>query len=272
LTFDSIRSRVISRLEWGATDATAKSLAGAAINEGQRIFCFLTLCLEATRPLILTPGKAFYRMYTEKWDDWLVPLRLNLSSDTSGGADTQFGNPELGAAMPNQQLTPGLVAPTSPKLRAASLYEMAAASDTFVTDSGTPSMYGCIGWDLLFFNSRPTIVGQKVNTTYARSSVAMVNDGDIPEMHDADHEALIGYGVWRLRANEGGQELQSANSLMKEYLDCAKQRANQVRARALAQRYDRQPFELESIDYSKLLKTRMDLPPYRKENRWTGQA
>lgn len=271
MTLSDIRGRVCARLEWDPNDSTAKTLATFAINEGQRLFAFLTLSLEAQRPFVLTPGKNQYRMLDEGWADWLVPLRVRISNDTDAGADMILDSQEADTAMLNEQASPGLTVTSNPKLRAASIYEMAAQDDAWLNTTGTPTEYDVIGWDLLLLNKQPTIVGQKLLITFARSSVALVNDGDVPEIHNADHECLIDFGEWRLRANEGGQELASATPRLKSYLDNAKMRANQVRARSLGQRYDRQPFELESFDYSKLLKTRPDLPPYRKENRWTGQ-
>ena len=267
-----IRGRVLSRLEWDGTAAAAKTAATAALNEGQRLFAWLTLCLEATRPLTLTPGLNHYWMYAEGWSDWLVPLRVRLANPASPGSTTSWDTVQADLGMPNEQSFPALPANTKPKLRPASAYEMAAENAAWLIDTGTPTMYGSLGWDFVFFNKRPTLVGQQVLITHARSPRPLVGDNDVPEIHDADHEGLIEYGIWRLRCNEGGQELQAANPLLKNFLDNAKQRANEVRARSLAQRYDRQPFELEGFDYSRLLKSRADLPPYRKENRWTGQA
>lgn len=271
MQLSDIRSRVIGRLEWDPSDTNAQAAATAAIGEGQRLFCFLTLSLENQRELVLTPGKSWYRMLDAGWADWLVPLRVRISNDTAAGADMTFDTQESDTGTFNEQASPGLAVNTNPKLRPASLYEMAAADDSFLNTNGTPTQYGVLGWDFLFLNKRPALTGQKLLITYARSPVPLVNDGDVPKILDADHASLIDYGEWRLRANEGGQELASANARLTSYLDNAKERADQVRARSLSQRYDRQPFELESFDYSKLLKTRPDLPPYRKENRWTGQ-
>lgn len=271
MTLDSIRTRVLTRLELDPSDAQAQSAANSAINEGQRLFAFLTLCQEATREFILTPGVSFYHMLTEGWADWLVPLRVRLSNDTDAGQDAEFDNVESDTAMFNEQAYQGLTGTNKPRLRPATLYELASQDTAWLNATGTPARYGCIGWDLLFLDKRPAQSGQKLLITYARSTVMLANDGDVPEIHDADHECLIEYGTWRMRANEGGQDLQAANPLLKDYLDNAKMRADQVRARSLAQRYDRLPFQLEGYDYSRLLATRPDLPPYRKENRWTGQ-
>ena len=52
-------------------------------------------------------------------------------------------------------------------------------------------------------------------------------------------------GEFRLRCNEGGQELQSTGmEKLQSFLSSAKTRGDQVRARSLAQGYDRLPVEL----------------------------
>lgn len=266
-----IRARVLTRLQVSTTDPAWTVPATSAINEGLRLFAFLTLCLENTREFVLTPGVKFYRMLAEGWTDWLVPLRVRLSNDTAGGVTSEFDNVEGDQGMFNEQGSSGLTRTSAPKLKPATMYQMAALNSSWITAEGTPGGYGCLGWDLLFLDRSPTQEGQQLLITYARSSIDLVADGDVPEIPDADHEALILYGTARMRANEGGQELQAANALLKGYLDAAAQRAAQVRARSLAQRYDRQPFELEDWDYSKMLNTRPGLVPNRKEDRWTGQ-
>lgn len=271
MILSDIRGRIFSRLEWSTSDPQAVAAGNAAINEGQRLLAFLTLSLETTRQFRLTPGVSFYRMLDQGWADWLVPLRVRLSNDTTVGVDNEFDTQEADTAMFDQQQNPSLVTTAAPKLRPSSLYEMAAEDSGFLYTQGTPSEYGCIGWDLLFLNRRPTLQGQTLLITYGRSSSPLVNDGDVPEIHGSDHNALIEYGEWRLRCNEGGQELQSASPALTAFLDIAASRAKQVRARSLAQRYDRQPFELEDLDYSRIIKSRSDLIPYRKEDRWTGQ-
>lgn len=269
MTFGDIRTRVLTRLQVSTTDAAWTGPAGSAINEGQRLFAFLTLCLESSRTFILTPGTKFYHMFLEGWTDWIVPLRVRFPPANTDQT-ALFDAVRFDDAMFNAQ-APGLV-PAPSKLKPTSITQMAALDAGWIQTQGTPDRYGCLGWDLMFFNKATTEDAIKLWITYARSPVTLVNDADVPEIPDADHEALIDYGTARMRANEGGQELSAGLQMFKAFLDAASRRAEQVRARSLAQRYDRQPVELEKWDYSRLFNTRAGLVPVRKEDRWTGQT
>src|SRR5512139_3322021 len=108
MTHAEIRERVLTRLEVSPTDAAWKSAATSAINEGQRLFAFLTLSLEAQRPLVLTPGTKFYRMLAEGWTDWLVPLRVRLSNDATAGVTARFDGVQGDEGMFNEQAYSGL--------------------------------------------------------------------------------------------------------------------------------------------------------------------
>jgi hypothetical protein len=240
-----IRDRLLTRLEADPTDLLWQAAATAAINEGQRLMAFLALPLEATREFVLTPGVSTYRMLAEGWSDWLVPLRVRVSNDTATGATAEFDAQEPGAAMFNEQAYTGLTVTAAPKLRPATIYQLTALDPAWLNATGAPTRYGVIGADLLFLDKSPVQEGTKLLITYARSPVPLVADGDVPEIPDADHQALIQYGEFRLRANEGGQELASAAGLLKSFLECAKQRADQVRARSAAQGYDVSPAELK---------------------------
>lgn len=270
MTLADIRSRVLTRIEVNPADAAWKTAATFAINEGLRLFGFLSLCQEAQREFVLTPGVKFYRMLNEGWTDWIAPLRVRLSNDIADGATAEFDAVKADAAMFGEQGYSGLTVSASPKLRPATMHQMASLDSAWLNATGTPARYGCQGWDLLFLDKSPAQSGQKLLITYARNCNPLVLDEDVPELHDADHEALMDYGEFRLRCNEGGQELHIGK--LKAFLDAAKLRAAQVRARSLAQRYDKLPFELEGFDYSRLLNPRAGLVPNRKENRWTGQA
>jgi len=219
-----------SNLAWQAA-------ATSAINEGQRLFAFLTLTLEATRPLDLTPGITFYHMLDLGWDDWIVPLRVRLVTPQSDSTDAALpGGVGGDAVVPDQ---PAVIDTLKTKLRPTTLNQMAAE------DAAAENMrYGVAGWDLFFLNLQPT-AGQQALITYARSPVDLVGDNAVPEIHDADHECLIDYGEGRLRMNQGGQEMTTGSALIKGFLEDAKERGEQVRVRSLAQGYDHQPAELD---------------------------
>ena len=91
---------------------------------------------------------------------------------------------------------------------------------------------------ILHLDQNPNLTGLKLLITYARCPVPLVNAGDIPELLEADHEALVSYGIWRLRANEGGAELENAGELVNAFLDAAAARFEEVKSRSMAQGYD----------------------------------
>ena len=60
-----------------------RAAALAALNEGQRFFCLLTLCLEKTGTLPPAANTIFYHLLTQAgFRDFLLPLRLKVT----GGA------------------------------------------------------------------------------------------------------------------------------------------------------------------------------------------
>lgn len=260
-----MRARVLLALDESAsapTYYTAKSVDWA-LNEAQRFFALLTLCLEATRPFVLTPGARFYKMLPE-WPDWIAPLRVRLSNDLAAGLTAEYDAVGGDQAMYNEQQYAGLAASAAPKLTPSTLTEMAAADAGWLSATGYPDRYTCLGFDLVALNRAPAIAGVKLLITYARSPVAMVEDTDVPEITEGDHLALVDGAVPLMRLKDGGQELAAALPLLGRFLEAAKQRALQVRARSLAQRYDKLPLELERVDLSRLMKLRPDLPPNRK--------
>src|ERR1700684_2558813 len=98
MDLSDIRTRILTRMELDPTDPLWQFVADAAINEGLRIFSFLTLCLEATRQFVLTPGNQFYSMLAV-WPDWLMPLRVRISNDISTGNTAEFDFQQGDSAM-----------------------------------------------------------------------------------------------------------------------------------------------------------------------------
>lgn len=191
-----------------------------AINEAQRLFCLLTLCLERTVTLELSANTTFYSVLT-LYTDWIVPLRLRIA----GGA----------------KLAPGR------------LTDFDAISETWQADRGTPERYACSGFDLLALYKAPAAIGTTLSITYARSPVEMATAGETPEIPEEYHPDLAHYAIPRLRAKEGGQEFQKVAPRLGTFIEAAQKMAAFVRARNKAQRYDRVPVELKRFDISKLL-------------------
>jgi len=238
----------------------------AALNLAQRIFAFLTLCLEVRRQFRLTPGNQWYALQ-KSFSDLILVLRCEWQNDATIGNDAIIGDPQFGGAGFNdQQVTTSTT--TTPKLQPGTLAQFAAMDSGWYGRAGRPLRYHAIGFSLLVFDLQPDDQYTAL-ITYARMPVALVKDSDEPEIPDSDHQCLIDFAVAWLRVREGGQELAADAPNLSLFLDAVKRRAAQVRARSLAQRYDHAPPEIEAPDLSRLLRKRPDLIPNRKENAWT---
>lgn len=229
MTAGDLRARVERRLDedtsGGGRFYTAGEILGA-LNEGQRLFCLLTLCLERTGTLALSAGAAWYSMLAA-FPAWLAPLRVRVAG--SGGQ----------------------------KVRPATLQDLDALNPAWQAAEGTPSRYSQIGFDLLALSPHPADVGVSLDVTYAACPTEMLSDGYTPEIPEEDHPALIDYSISRLRTKEGGQEFAKSLLYFDRFIEVAKKRGDYVRARAKAQRYDVLPFELDRFDRSQLLQTAM---------------
>lgn len=262
MTYAQIKTRVLTRIGADQADAAAQADAGAAVNLGQRLLALLTLCLESTRELPLTPGAWRYRMLRE-WPDWIAPLRVRLSTDQSAGADSIFDGVQADAGMFNEETYASRPAPARPKLRPARLADLAALNPAWIATPGTPERYATAGFDHLFLDKQPATSGTVLLVTYARSPLPLTGDGQTPEIPAADHLALADFATAWLRLPEGGQELGKAAVYLGRFVDAARQRAAAVRARSIAARYDKLPLELERFDVSRLVRTLA-----RKETSW----
>lgn len=237
MTLGDITTRITARLNEAGSGPTFYPLAEqvAAVNEGQRFFCLLTLALETTLPWTVAASSTWTHMLSV-FPDWICPLRL---STTFGAKIRPSRLADLGA-MDSGWLNSPLNAPN------------------------IPSRYTSLGADLVGVYGQPTYAGLVLNWTYARAPVALVLPADVPEIPAEYHARLVEYGIYRLRQLESGQELQKALQCFNGFLDGAQHYAAYVRSRNLSSRYDKVPFELEGFDRSQLLRLRGDLYPDRR--------
>ena len=187
----------------------------AAINEGQQLAAWLTLCLEKTADFTLTTA-CFYQP-RPVLTDFLVPLRFTLSGV---------------------------------RLRPATMAELEAENDAWQATAGNPTRYACLGFNLLIVTPQASGTAKM---TYARSAAALVNDADVPEIPAAYHQDLVDYGVYRVRLKEGAQGLARGLTRLNVFLDDMTKLGDYVRARTAAARYDVQPFELKLFDRARLV-------------------
>ncbi len=182
-----------------------------AINEGQRLFAFATLCLESVVGYTLTAGTAFYSMLNT-FADWIVPVRVTFN----GG-----------------------------KVRYATLHELDALDSAWSSNSSAPSRYGCLGFDLFFvYGSTGSLT-----ITYARMPADLADSADSsPEIIDAYVPSLIDYAIPRVRAKQGGDEFRKSLPYFKRFIADMTAAAKDTRARALEMGNDRMPFEISNFD------------------------
>lgn len=190
-----------------------------ALNEAQRFFCLLTLCLEKTVSFPLTAGTTFYHARATYFD-WLVPRRI-LNS--------------LGQRM-----------------RPSKLGELDALSATWEATPGAPLRYSHTGLDFLAITPQPP-VADTLAVTYAAAPPLLKNLTDTPVIPETSHFALANYAAYALRLPEGGQEFSKFLGYFNDFLDEAQRMQQLVRAKNLDTRYERMPFELERMDRSRLL-------------------
>jgi hypothetical protein len=233
MTVAEIETRTLKRLDDDGAKPTFWSGKEflAALNEAQRFFVLLTLCLEKTAPLALQPGVAFYRVGAT-YGDWIVPLRVT-------------------------------VAGTGLKVRPARLAELDAENSDWQHTPGTPARYACLGFDLVAVTPQPAAGGTSLDVTYARAPTRMTAGTETPEIPEEYHGSLIDYAIPRLRMKEGGQEFAKTLPLFKRFLADVTKLATYVRRRNLGQSYDTLPIELERFDASKLFRLAM-----QKERPW----
>jgi len=233
MTAAEIETRTLKRLDddgekpifWGGNEFLA------ALNEAQRFFVLLTLCLEKTATLALEAGTAFYRVGAV-YRDWIVPVRVALAG-------------------------------SGVKVRPATLGELDAENPNWQHIPGTPARYACLGFDLVAVTPQPAGSGTSLDVTYACAPTRMTPGTDIPEIPEEYHASLIDYAIPRLRMKEGAQEFAKTLPLFKRFLGDATKFGAYVRRRNLGRGYDKLPIELERFDASKLFRMAM-----QKEKVW----
>lgn len=225
MNLGTIKARIWQRLDdtnpgtyYGATSVVD------AINEGQRLWCLLTLAIERSKGITLTANQAEYTNLRTLIGSpsYLLPLRLTL--DSSGTV-----------------------------VKPATIHELDAVSETWLSTAGTPERYATRGFDYLAIYPQPT-GNTGASLMYAAEPLALAGDLDTPEMPEEYHLDLIEWALYRLRKREGGQELEKVMPHLESFLAGAKKFAVYQRARSQAQLYDRGPFDLDSFDRSRLLK------------------
>ncbi len=219
MTVAQIQTRIWNRLDDDGTYYPSSEVLGA-INEGQRLFVLLTLCLEKTATLSDIQLVSYRLLQQSGFEDFLCPLRIRVS----GGA----------------------------RLQASRLGELDALDDDWQATAGTPDRYAVLGLDLLCLNKQPASSGTDLSITYAHAPAIITAVGSSPEIPAEYHTDLVDYAIHALRVKEGGKDFLDTLPLLNRFLENASKLNAHVRARGLAHRYDRLPAELEKVDLSRL--------------------
>jgi len=192
----------------------------AAVNEGQRLFCVLTLALEKQFPLLILANTTFLHLLPTV-PDYLAPLRL---TDTSSGA----------------------------KVRPATFAELWARDAAWPATIGPLTRYVAAGADLVALYAQSAVPAQLM-LQYAASPPLLVVGTDVPAIPPEYHQELVNYGIYRLRMVEGGAEFAATLPLLEHFLAGAQEYGDYMRARNVAAGYDTLPFELALFDRSRLV-------------------
>lgn len=213
MTFAEIKSEALRRCgeDPAAPAFYTAAEAGRAVNSGYRIFALLTLCLETTSTVGLNAGGAFKEIGSSV-STFLAPLRVT----NADGDKVQPGN----------------------------LAKLTAGSGRWQSTEGSPLEYAMVGSSLMVVTPQPT-AAHNLSVLHAYLPAAMSLDGDIPAIPDEDHEALVHFAAHDLLSSkEGASRLQDAAVHWQEYIAAVQARIGFVRARAMAEGYDRMPIEL----------------------------
>jgi hypothetical protein len=185
----------------------------AALNEADRLFCFMTLALETTATW--TPGATFTHMLTV-FTDWIVPLRIATAAGT--------------------------------KVRPCRFNDLWSLDANWPSSSAVTSRYVAAGGDLIAVYGQGFT--PSLNVTYAKAPVTMAAGTDQPATPGEYHQAYVSYAIYRLRQVEGIAVLAGVLPLFKEFLDSAKEYGNFMRTRHIEAGYDTLPIQFALADRS----------------------
>jgi hypothetical protein len=188
--------------------------ATGALNEAQRLFVLLSLCLERTLPFPLTGGQLAYNVLATL-PDFILPRRVYNSS--------------------GQQLRPATIA------------ELEALDSGWQNTPGIPQRYVLRGLDWLAIYPQPA-AADTLNIVYACCPATMEANGDSLQLRAASQYAPVNYSAWALRQIEGGQELAKFSGYRDEFMAEAKKVGDLIRERQRDSGFaTAMPFELTRV-------------------------
>jgi hypothetical protein len=193
LTLSQIESLALTRL---GDNGTYYPGVLDAINEAQRLFCLVSLCLETSETFPLAANTALYNVL-----------------------------PALSGFVLARRIYYG-----GRLLRPASLAQLEAVEANWQSSLGTPARYALCGLDFLAVYPQTSTASQ-LTIVHVRPPVPLVNLSDVPEIRPASHWALASYAAWAVRQVEGGQEFAKFQTYFDEFMAEAQIVAGLVRQR-----------------------------------------
>lgn len=212
MTLAALETLILRKLN----DPGGVSYPGApgAVNEAQRLFVLLTLCLETSATFPLVASQVNYNVLATL-PDFLLPRRIYNSQGQ--------------------------------RLRPCSIAELEALDSAWQSTQGLPTRYVLRGLDWLAIYPQPE-AADTLAISYACCPPSVVNSSDTPSIRTQSQYALVNFSAWALRQYQGGQEFAKFADFLQEFLGEAKKVSALVRDRNADSGFETTgPFELERV-------------------------
>lgn len=211
MTLGEIEGKLRSRVGDGGSSYWTAAEVAEAVNAAQRIFALLTWCLESRGTLSVLANQAEVRLLTA------FPLMI---------AVIRMENPD------GERLFPTTV------------NGFAAGDDRWRAARAVyPGFYAVHGFDYAMFFPAP-VGSVNLTVTYARGPATVAVSGDVPEIPEEYHAALVDGAEPLLRLKEGGQEFAKVLPAWESFMAAARMCAQKVRERNKLAGADRYPAEV----------------------------
>lgn len=249
MTLFDLRKTVQDRLESAGGVPYTDAQINAALNEAQSLFAFLTLCVQRSVEIVLTPERPVWNIAADV-TDWLVPLRVRCRRYQLPQGLALWNQPLFDETLWNEGA--GEITITETRVRPVTLSQLEAEWGNWRALRGnTVARYGCQGFDYFFISPAPTDGNTKLSITYAAQAQQMTSDADVSEVPAEDDSALVSGALALLPLAYGGSELAQFDGEWTLFLTTAQKRAAYVRARSRSLEYDTIPTEIRLADVSR---------------------
>lgn len=226
MDLSTLQTRVLQRLDDTSGTHYTTAEVTDAINKGNRLMCFLTLCVERTGNLTVSANTPFVLPRTT-FTDWLMPLRIAIPA-------------------------------SGKKIKPSRFHELNLLNNLWMTANGEPQNYFSLGQNFLGFTPTVSSGSTVLSVTYAAVPSVLSSGGDVPEAPVEYHGEIAEYAYYHVRQKEGGAEAASTLPHLQRFLEACQKLGDFTRAKAKAQAYDAECFDLASFDKSSLFRMKLD--------------